>query len=415
MVPGSGYSLAETVPAGWDQTSAHLQTTAARSRTSTSPQGETVTCTFSNRKRGQIIVVKNATPNDPQDFSFTTAGGLPVASFDLDDDSRRHAVEHAARSPTSCRPRATRIQETVPSGWDQTSATCSDGSPVTNVDVARRRDRHLHLQQPQAGVVTVVKDAVPNDPQDFAFNVAVPGDGSLDFSLDDDSDPDAVELAHVQQPGASLRLHRSTRRPQPAGICTSASCDDGSAPSNIGLSPGEHVTCTFTNTKRGQIVVVQDSVPNDPQDFSFTAGGGLSPASFQLDDDSDPALSNTRTFTNVPVGAGYSIAQTPASGWLQSGATCDDGSPVSDIDVGPDETVTCTFTNTQARRDRGRVKDSPAERPAGLRLHSRRRALPVELLLDDDSDGTLSNTRTFTNLTPAGGYSLAEAVPAGGT
>ena len=75
------------------------------------------------------------------------------------------------------------------------------------------------------------------------------------------------------------------------------------------------MTCTFTNRKRGAIVVVQDSQPNDPQDFSFTAGGGLSPASFSLDDDSNGTLSNTRTFANVPATAGYSIAQTLPAGW----------------------------------------------------------------------------------------------------
>ena len=50
----------------------------------------------------------------------------------------------------------------------------------------------------------------------------------------------------------------------------------------------------------GTIVVRKDAVPDDPQDFSFTAGGGLSPASFQLDDDSDPTLSNTQTFDERP-------------------------------------------------------------------------------------------------------------------
>ncbi len=46
--------------------------------------------------------------------------------------------------------------------------------------------------------------------------------------------------------------------------------------------------------------VVLDTVPNDPQDFSFTAGGGLSPSSFQLDDDGDNGngLSSTRSFAN---------------------------------------------------------------------------------------------------------------------
>ena len=85
---------------------------------------------------------------------------------------------------------------------------------------------------------------------------------------------------------------------------TGATCDDGSPIANISISAGETVTCTFTNRKRGQIVVVKDAQPNDPQDFAFTAGGGLSPASFQLDDDADATLSNTRTFANVVPGIG---------------------------------------------------------------------------------------------------------------
>ena len=70
----------------------------------------------------------------------------------------------------------------------------------------------------------------------------------------------------------------------------------------------------------------------------------------------------------MPVGSGYSLAETVPTGWDQTSATCSDGSPVSNIDVGAGETVTCTFAN----RKRGRlivVQDSTPERPAGLRLH----------------------------------------------
>ena len=98
----------------------------------------------------------------------------------------------------------------------------------------------------------------------------------------------------------------------------------------------------------GTIVVVKDAVPDDPQDFPFTAGGGLSPASFQLDDDGDDgnALSSTRTFSDVASGSGYSLAEAPQAGWGRS-MTCDDGSPVSNITLSAGETVTCTFVNTK--------------------------------------------------------------------
>ena len=206
--------------------------------------GETVTCTFTNTKQGSIVAVKDAQPNDPQDFSFTAGGGLSPSSFALDDDSdgtlsntRTYANVSAGTGYS--------LAETVPSGWDQSSATCNDGSP----------------------------------------------------------------------------------------------------PSDIDLAPGETVTCTFTNRKRGAIVVVKEAIPDDSQDFSFVAGGGLSPTSFQLDDDSDPALSNTRTFTNLPAGSGYSVSEAIPVGWGQDSASCSDGSPPANIDVALGETVTCTFVN----------------------------------------------------------------------
>jgi hypothetical protein len=92
-------------------------------------------------------------------------------------------------------------------------------------------------------------------------------------------------------------------------------------------------------------VVVKDTQPNDAQDFTFSAGGGLSPSSFQLDDDGDATLSNTHTFTNVVPQAGYSVAETVPATWIQDSATCSDGSPPTNIDVASAETVTCTFVN----------------------------------------------------------------------
>ena len=68
------------------------------------------------------------------------------------------------------------------------------------------------------------------------------------------------------------------------------------------------MTCTFTNTQRGTIVIVKDTVPNGPTDFSFVddiPGCTVGP----LDDDSDNTVSNTVTCTNVVPGA-YSVTET---------------------------------------------------------------------------------------------------------
>ena len=147
----------------------------------------------------------------------------------------------------------------------------------------------------------VVKDAVPDDPQDFTFT-AGGGLSPASFQLDDDPDPTLSNTQHVHRRARRARGYSLAETVPSGWDQASATCDDGSPVSNINVAAGETVTCTFTNHKRGQIVVVKDATPDDPQDFSFTAGGGLSPASFQLDDDADATLSNTRTFTNVAAG-----------------------------------------------------------------------------------------------------------------
>jgi hypothetical protein len=96
--------------------------------------------------------------------------------------------------------------------------------------------------------------------------------------------------------------------------------------------------------------VQKDARPNSAQNFDFTAGGGLSPASFQLDDDSNETntLASSRSFIVDP-GTGYSVSEgPPPPDWTLTSADCSDGSPISNIDVAAGETVTCLFVNTGA-------------------------------------------------------------------
>ena len=142
--------------------------------------------------------------------------------------------------------------------------------------------------------------------------------------------------------------------------------------------------------------------PNDAQDFDYTAGGGLSPTSFSLDDDSDGTLAATQTFDDVVPGGGYSLSQAPPAGWDLESATCDDGSPVSNIDVAAGETVTCTFTHEQ----QGSITSSRTPSPNDAQDFSFTAGgglSPTSFALDDDSDGTLSDSRTFSGRVRPGG------------
>jgi len=116
----------------------------------------------------------------------------------------------------------------------------------------------------------------------------------------------------------------------------------------------------------GTIVIVEDSDPNDAQDFAYTGSGPSGydfGGGFSLDDDSDGALPNTRTFSSLVPGS-YSLTQGAVTGWSLTNLVCSDpdsgsavdlGTRTSTIDLDPGETVTCTYTNSKNANIRGTI------------------------------------------------------------
>ena len=118
----------------------------------------------------------------------------------------------------------------------------------------------------------------------------------------------------------------------------------------------------------GKIIIRKVTVPSpDPTDtsFAFTLTGGPSALnkSFSLKN------GQSNTTENVLAGSGYNAAETVPANWTLTSATCDDGSPVNNIDVSVDETVTCTFTNTlqqgaiKVTKTRKHAADGPGSHP----------------------------------------------------
>ena len=92
----------------------------------------------------------------------------------------------------------------------------------------------------------------------------------------------------------------------------------------INVEAGETVTCTFRNDNRGTITVVNDTNPDDAQNFGFAHTIVAVPAvdpTFTLDDDTDPTLSNEQIFENVAPGV-YTVTETPVTGWDLSNIAC---------------------------------------------------------------------------------------------
>jgi len=207
------------------------------------------------------------------------------------------------------------------------------------------------------GTIVVVQSTYPEAAQDFHYTSELPEYG--DFWLDDDDD---ATLSHVLTiPDVPAGAYTLFQDDPPIGwALIGVSCDDPDGGTNgytngalLDVDAGETITCTFTNSPpTGDVVIHQDTVPNDPVGFSFDGYWG----DFTLADDGnelDDGTWNTISTSGVPPGT-YQIVQGQTVGWRLTGISCGDpdGGTTFDlatatltIDVDAGETIECTFTS----------------------------------------------------------------------
>jgi hypothetical protein len=370
-VAAGTYNVGETVPEGWVQTSAICSDGSPISSINLAA-GENITCTFVNTKNGSITIVKNATPNDEQDFAF--AGTITgCTSFTLDDDAGATGETGTNSHEKVCAVAlgTFNVDETVPTGWTQTSATCSNNSPITAITVAAGEAVTCTFVNTKRAKLRIVKATSPDaDPTEFVFTPTNWNSGATFMRHDNQAGFESAFLA----PGTT---DYTTVETVPGGwALTNRACvhtvggaaKTFSSPANgitVQLAAGEDVTCTFTNTKGGSITIVKDADPNDLQDFAF-AGSITGCTSFTLDDDAgvsnaDDTNLNQKVCGVVP--GTYNVDETVPSGWVKTSATCSDGSPITAIDLGAGENITCTFTNTKQAKLRIVKATSPDADP----------------------------------------------------
>ncbi len=293
---------------------------------------------------GSITIVKDAAPNDPQDFAFAGLGG-----FTLDDDTDPTLSNTFTASGLASG--TYDVTETVPADWSLSGIECNDGDGGTTVEGATV---HVDLDPGQNitctftnsrdATVTIVKDAVPNAAQDFGFT------GSFGpFSLDDDADPTLSDRRTFTVSGTGFGAKTISETPVAGWSLTGLVCSEGTvsgATASLTVDPGDVINCTFTNTKDATVTIVKDAVPNHAQDFAFT--GSFGP--FSLDDDADPTLPDRRTFTTSGTAFGTkTVTETAVAGWTLT-VVCSEGTVAGDtatLTVDPGDVITCTFTNTQ--------------------------------------------------------------------
>ena len=322
---------------------------------------DSVVCPPPPPATGTIIIDKVTNPSgDPQTFDFTLTGGPSGLnqSFSLTDEGVPH--NSGPLPPGS----GYSVTETPLTGWDPAIASCSDGSPVTDIGLAAGETVTCTFANTKRGSITIAKDTVPNNPRDFAFT------GSFGaFSLDADDNPalpnqrdftnlppgsyfvgELLDFADWQLTGIACNdLDGGTTMDLPGRAAT------------IDLDPGQRITCIFTNSRGGTITIVKNAVPDDAQDFRFRGDLGR----FSLDNDDDPTLSNLQLFERA-VGS-YSVREQVLSGWRLTEIFCSDpdGGTTTDltfqratIDLDLGESITCFFTNTRPSQQYVALGDS---------------------------------------------------------
>ncbi len=158
----------------------------------------------------------------------------------------------------------------------------------------------------------------------------------------------------------------------------------------------------------GKIIINKVTQPSpDPTNtsFPFTLTGGPS----NLNQSFSLLNGGSHDSGDVFAGNGYVAAEAVPANWVLLSAACDDGSPVTNIDVSPNETVTCTFTNQlqtgaiKVTKTRKHAADGP-----GDHAHS-----GVSFTVNGVTKQTDANGEACFDVLPFGIYTVHETVPAG--
>jgi hypothetical protein len=240
------------------------------------------------------------------------------------------------------------VAETAVSGWDLTSATCSDGSPITAIVVSAGETVTCTFTNTKRGRIEVEKQTLPDGSvATFGFTGDISATLSDGGSSGTNVAPGNYSVVESAKTGWSL---------------TSIVCNDSDSSGNTGtrtasfvVAAGETVRCVFTNTQLSQLRIRKVTVPSGLSDlFTFTPASWNSGNTFQLSD------GQTMASGFLSPGASYSATETVPSTFALTNRACvlsgtatphtftsinsDTGVSVT---LAPGEDVTCTFTNSR--------------------------------------------------------------------
>lgn len=328
------YTIEEkSIPTGWSLSSLACDQSATidlinKKVTFDLDKGEDIKCTFTNTKLPTLTVNKILSPVGHGGFDLMIDG--VVKASNVGDGGTTGAnivtVGNHIISETNGNPSTVMGDYIFEFGGD-----CDVDGKIT---LAAGENGVCTITNTAYGSLTIIKDSIPNDAQDFSFTTT--GTGLSSFNLDDDSDStlsNTKMFLHVT-PG----LYSVSETDVTGWDLTSATCSDGSSLDSINIAAGENVTCTFTNTKLGKIIIEKQTLPDGSlESFDFVSDYDVN--GFSLTD-------GQQNESGYLLPGSYSVDENTPSGW-DMGYSCSDESTKDSINLQAGEIVTCTFTNTQ--------------------------------------------------------------------
>lgn len=202
----------------------------------------------------------------------------------------------------------------------------------------------------QPGSIAITKTAVGGD---GTFGFTGTGTGISPFSITTVGGTGTQTFSGLGAGAYTITENLPSGYDLTALSCTggTTSTDLATRTATITLGSGGSVLCTFTDTKRGQITTIKNTVGGNGT-FNFTGtGSGVAPFSITT-----LLTVGGNVISNLVPGA-YTITEMVPAGWALTGLTCTDpngtssgnvGTATATINLGPGAGVVCTFVDTQA-------------------------------------------------------------------
>ena len=460
---GSPFTIVETDPgSAYDFTSLECVESGAGADNGSSSDGltgtidldvgETVTCTYTNTQRSTLIVVKDAVPDDDQDFSFTTTESGPADqladSFTLDDDAGFAAspdpdtLDNTFTSALLSAGDAFTysVAETAVDGWVNTSATCDNGDTPDAITLAPGTTvTCTFVNDADEGSVSVTKtveglaDDVP-----WSFDIAIsPVDPGVTSPQTISGVGNGTGDSPVTFEPLTLNSTYTILEPAiPAGWeqtftgCSVPDADDATDGYQVTITePNQAITCDITNTALPGALTISKLITGDIDPtlgwaFSFTIAPEGNPAGAQEITGTGTTPDGTVSFDQLVPGTTYTVTEADVPGWQLNGVICTvtpadpATAPVVTTDgtftVTPGASVGCDFDNSvnpsEVRVTKVVDGGLDAAQDWAFEFTLTPDANPIgSQTASGTGDG--SDAVTWTNLVPGTEYVLAEVLP----